>query len=72
MPKSSGAEVLEALKQRHPAVPVIVLTAEKEPRHRATAASLGADAFLRKPFSLQALLGSIERLLPKRPPAEPT
>ena len=63
MPGRSGAEVLEELKERHPHVRVIVLTAEIQPRHRAQAESLGADYFLTKPFSPLQLLGAVEHLL---------
>ena len=63
MPGRSGAEVLEELKERHPHVRVIVLTAEIQPRHRVQAESLGADYFLTKPFSPLQLLGAVEHLL---------
>jgi DNA-binding response OmpR family regulator len=67
MPGSSGEDVLAALKQTHPEVPVIVLTAEPEAKVRTLAESLGADVFMAKPFSPLQLLGSVERLLPDRP-----
>jgi two-component system phosphate regulon response regulator PhoB len=67
MPGLSGADVLTALKQRHPDVPVIVLTAEPEAKVRTQAESLGADVFMAKPFSPLQLLATVERLLPDRP-----
>jgi DNA-binding response OmpR family regulator len=67
MPGISGKDVLTALKQRHPDVPVIVLTAEPEANVRAQAESLGADVFISKPFSPLQLLATVERLLPDRP-----
>lgn len=67
MPGFSGADVLATLKQRHPDVPVIVLTAEPEAKVRTQAESLGADVFMTKPFSPLQLLGCVERLLPERP-----
>jgi DNA-binding response OmpR family regulator len=63
MPGASGEAVLRELKGRRPDVPVIVLTAEQEPRYRELADSLGADTFLTKPFSPLQLLGELERLL---------
>lgn len=63
MPGLSGGEVLRELKREHPELPVIVLTARREPRYRAEAESLGADTFLTKPFSPLELLETIERLL---------
>jgi DNA-binding response OmpR family regulator len=67
MPGISGEDVLTALKQRHPDIPVIVLTAEPEAKVRAQAESLGADIFMAKPFSPLQLLATVERLLPDRP-----
>jgi CheY-like chemotaxis protein len=66
MPGRSGADVLEQLRSRHPEVPVIVVTAELEPRQRELAESLGADVFLTKPFSPLQLLEHVERILPRR------
>ena len=63
LPGRSGAEVLREIKRRQPDLPVIVLTAEIDPRHRATAQGLGADVFLTKPFSPLELMGRIEQLL---------
>ena len=67
MPGRSGAEVLEELKERHPHVRVIVLTAETQPRHRVQAESPAADYFLTKPFSPLQLLGAAEHLLEQTP-----
>jgi CheY-like chemotaxis protein len=66
MPGLSGADVLGALKERHPKVPVIVLTAEPEAKVRTQAEALGADLFVTKPFSPMQLLGAVEGLLPDR------
>jgi two-component system chemotaxis response regulator CheY len=53
-------------KQRSPALPVLVLTAEQDPEQRNRATQLGADVFLTKPFSPSELLEAIERLLAER------
>jgi len=63
MPGRSGEEVLAELKRRYPELPVIVLTAQLDRRHRVRAEELGADAFLTKPFSPLQLLDEIERLI---------
>ncbi len=63
MPERSGADVLAELERRRLRLPVIVLTASSDPRHRRTAESYGADVFLTKPFSPLELLREIERLL---------
>jgi two-component system phosphate regulon response regulator PhoB len=66
MPARPGSEVLDELKRRHPELPVVVLTAEHQPQHRALAEALGVDLFLTKPFSPLELLDTVERLLPER------
>jgi DNA-binding response OmpR family regulator len=72
MPKKSGFIVLEKLKSRKEgSPPVIMITANEGSRHRAYAEMLGADDYIRKPFAMDRLLESIERLCPMtRPVAE--
>jgi DNA-binding response OmpR family regulator len=65
MPHKSGFLVLETLKRRGPASPkIVMITANEGSRHRAYAEMLGADDYLRKPFALDELLGSVSRLCP--------
>ena len=66
MPGRPGAEILRELKGRYPAVPVVVVTVEPAKEQRDLAESLGADAFLTKPFSPLQLLETVERLLAER------
>jgi DNA-binding response OmpR family regulator len=61
MPTVPGETVLVELKRRHPSVAVVVLTVDGDQRQNAL--SLGADAFLTKPFSPLELLRTIEQLL---------
>jgi len=63
MPNVTGGGVLEELGRRAHRVPVIVLTADDDPRRREIAEAHGASAFLSKPFSPIELLRAIERLL---------
>lgn len=63
MPNASGGDVLAELERRKLDVPVIVLTANEDPRLRQIAETHGADVFLAKPFSPLELLRAIERLL---------
>lgn len=63
LPDTSGAEVLAAIKERTPDLPVVVLTADAQVEQRNQARALGADAFLTKPFSPLELLATVERLL---------
>jgi DNA-binding response OmpR family regulator len=69
MPHQSGLVVLDRLKGRPGSgPPVIMITANEGSRHRAYAEQLGVDAYLCKPFAVERLLESVERLcpLPKR------
>lgn len=64
MPKRSGFLVLEKLRRTRP-VPlrVIMVTANEGSRHKAYAEMLGVDDYIRKPFPMDRLLESVERLL---------
>jgi DNA-binding response OmpR family regulator len=64
MPKRSGFLVLEKLRRSRP-VPmrVIMLTANEGRRHKAYAEMLGVDDYIRKPFAMDRLLDSVDRLL---------
>lgn len=59
MPAMSGFEVLVLLQQMNPAVPVILLTAFFEETLKQKALSLGATAFLSKPFQSQEMLKAL-------------
>jgi len=64
MPKRSGFLVLEKLRRTRP-VPlrVIMITANEGNRHKAYAEMLGVDDYIRKPFAMDRLLESVDRLL---------
>jgi DNA-binding response OmpR family regulator len=64
MPKRSGFLVLEKLRRTRP-VPlrVIMITANEGSRHKAYAEMLGVDDYIRKPFAMDRLLDSVDRLL---------
>jgi DNA-binding response OmpR family regulator len=64
MPKRSGFLVLEKLRRSRP-VPlrVIMITANEGSRHKAYAEMLGVDDYIRKPFAMDRLMESVERLL---------
>ena len=63
MPKRSGFLVLEKLKTLGSPVKVIMITANEGSRHKAYAEMLGVHEYLRKPFAMDKLLESVERLL---------
>lgn len=67
LPKRSGFLVLEKLKgpnkKRGQKPLVIMITGNEGKRHQVWAESLGVDGYLNKPFRMERLLGSIEKLL---------
>jgi len=70
MPRRSGFLVLEKLKARNKVTPrVVMITANEGSRHRAYAEMLGVDDYIRKPFAMERLLESIDKLCPLDEPA---
>ena len=64
MPKRSGFLVLEKLRRTRPVpVRVIMITANEGSRHKAYAEMLGVDDYIRKPFAMDRLVDSVDRLL---------
>ena len=64
MPKRSGFLVLEKLRRtREESPPVIMITANEGSRHKAYAEMLGVDDYIRKPFAMERLVESVQRLL---------
>lgn len=64
MPKRSGFLVLETLRRTRP-IPmrVIMITANEGSRHKAYAEMQGVDDYIRKPFGMDRLLESVDRML---------
>jgi len=65
LPKVSGDEVARRLKQepRTAAVPIIMLTAKAEQEDELVGFALGADDYVRKPFSVKVLLARVAAVL---------
>ncbi len=64
MPKRSGFLVLEKLRRTKPVpIRVIMITANEGSRHKAYAGMLGVDDYIRKPFAMDRLLESVQRLI---------
>lgn len=66
LPKRSGFLVLERIKARKPkgSKPrVIMITGNLGSRHKTYAESLGVDDYINKPFRMERLLNSIEKLI---------
>ena len=66
MPTRSGFLVLEKLRRSRPVpMKIIMITANEGSRHKAYAEMLGVDDYIRKPFAMDRLLESVERLIGK-------
>ena len=64
MPKRSGFLVLEKIRRTYTSpIRVIMITANEGSRHKAYAEMLGVDDYIRKPFAMDRLMESVERLL---------
>lgn len=68
LPDHGGLDILPRLKHlsKHRDLPVIVLTVRKEQEARDTAARLGANAYLTKPFLMEDLVKVIYEKLEVR------
>src|SRR5580658_4506367 len=63
MPKLDGIELLRRIKAEQPATHVIMISGHANIQNAVAATRLGAADFIEKPFSLDGLLTSIERVL---------
>jgi len=70
MPEASGLDVLKEIRalEHRRALPVIMLTAKGQDADRERALSLGANAYLTKPFSPRKLLSQIDALVVRTHP----
>lgn len=66
MPKMSGLEVLEALRNSKIDTPVLMLSAKSDTADKICGLNLGADDYLTKPFSFEELLARIKALLRRK------
>lgn len=68
MPKKDGLEVIAEIKERSPETRIIAISGGSRLSNTSPldlAAELGADAVLKKPFSLQDILETVAELTPK-------
>ena len=72
MPAGTGLSMAFRMKDLMPAVPLIFLTASKQPGLEDKARELGAVGYLEKPYEPTVLLEMVARLLKEKaqPPAE--
>lgn len=60
MTDSSGLSVLMDLRQEHPALPIVIVSASEDPRVVDAACQLGAAAFIPKSASLDDMRGALD------------
>ncbi|MGH7146169.1 MAG: response regulator transcription factor [Planctomycetota bacterium] len=71
LPGKSGLEILRAVRQARPTLPVIVLTAKGDEADRVAGLQAGADDYVVKPFSVKELLARVAAVL-RRSPGRPS
>ena len=70
LPEVDGLEVCRRIRDDHPAVPVIMLTARDDEASRVTGLEMGADDYVTKPFSGRELVARVKAVL-RRVQGEP-
>lgn len=70
LPHCSGMDILKRVRQVHPTLPVIILTARGAEEDRVQGLKLGADDYVVKPFSVKELMARVEAVM-RRSPARP-
>jgi two-component system OmpR family response regulator len=68
LPLLDGFQVLTKLRQIHPSMPVIMLTARQDKRDVIEGFNLGADDYVVKPFSVEEVILRINALLRRSAP----
>ena len=63
LPDFDGVEVLRRLRADRPDLPVLFLTARDSAEDKAAGLRAGADGYLTKPFSLEQVVGRLQRLV---------
>ncbi len=63
LPKVSGIEIIEKIRQDGKEYPVLILTARGDWKDKVDGLSAGADDYLVKPFHVQELLARLEALI---------
>ncbi len=65
MPERDGLSTIRELRRGYPQLKIIAITGSSLDEYLRWARSLGADLVLAKPFSSQAILEAVARLLPQ-------
>ena len=71
LPRMNGYEICRRLRRERLEIPVLMLTAKTEESDVVLGLELGADDYVKKPFSVRELLARAEALLRRRRQGEP-
>lgn len=63
MPKRNGIDVLKYITKNHPATKTVMVTGHSDLRSAVEARQLGAAEFITKPYHLQTILSTLQRVL---------
>jgi DNA-binding response OmpR family regulator len=63
LPKLDGLAVCARIREKNPAMPILMLTAKSEEIDRVLGLEIGADEYVTKPFSVRELVARIKALL---------
>ncbi len=66
MPEMDGIEVLQRIREVNPWIPVIIMTGHSTIERAETAASLGVQGYIKKPFDTEVLNEKIKNILALR------
>lgn len=63
LPDGTGMNYIEYIKETHPDIKIIMITAHDSPTDRKSAMNFGADAFIGKPFTRDLVNQTVEQFL---------
>ena len=63
LPKLDGMSVCARIREKNPALPILMLTAKSEEIDRVLGLEMGADEYVTKPFSVRELTARVKALL---------
>lgn len=66
MPRMNGIQVLKHINDHHPSTKSIIITGYADLHHATEARKLGAHDFIAKPYTLEDIMSSIERVPPAK------
>lgn len=66
LPYFNGFEIAQKVRETHPQMPILILTARTQVEDRVKGLELGADDYLTKPFHLKELLLRIKGMLKRK------